>query len=860
MRQRAPRRQQRGIALWLLLVALAMAGSYAWYSSSNSSFNRAHQDSQLAIRMARAKDAVIAYAVLDDKRPGRLLCPDMLGDGTSPLLARDNCDANHGGMPWKTLDLEAHDDNHGTPLQLAVYSLFSGDRPNVPLNSDTDPGLTLTAADGANLGDIAGLVIAPRGALDPANADGDNSYRAGRSNADGDNDLILPIGRWELMAAVEKRVANEVKSCLDQHAASAANTAHRTPWPAPFSATDREGKAGSRFGRVPLTEPGSGVDAALSNNIGKLTRALNTLSTAPDASQQMLALQSLGALLLEARNLFDAIFGIANQLKQAADAADTRLQQIDSAIKRAVANARISRSEGGGIRTLVTDTETVLAALPTLLGKLGIDPLPWELERQRNTLLAAGSATPLLDSTRYLEQLLWATSTPRTADILPRLEAARAVATTARIDAENAARAGSDTTLASARASAGTLGDAIKALQLGIEASRVSELASTVALWNAPLGALQANLQAAPDAANLAPLKAALIDTKAFVDSIVTGIPDVIAARAAAASALASLLAASAASPPDYAALATDTGAQLALDNLASAITANEAVNNNVSQTSLAALLAAYQSARTTFVDRDTASSRPRQSDLVPFAQALDDATVDIDLWAKIISANAALIAPQAKAAPTSDTADARILDGSAYKTAADALTGITGKNKTQQLLQAYLDRQNAANLDEAKRALSETVARVNTLLANAAQLDKLLAGTTATASPITWLASRCDFLLTNADSWWNTQQWAGTLFYQVGHPLQAMPGTLSVNGAGAYRRVAIAAGHALPPPLPPPLNPPPPTAQNRAIASVANFFEGGNAHASRDGDATVPAADFTAVPPSANFNDRLAY
>lgn len=47
------------------------------------------------------------------------------------------------------------------------------------------------------------------------------------------------------MAAVEKRVANELKSCLSQHALSSANTDHRYPWPAPLNAISFQGKSGS---------------------------------------------------------------------------------------------------------------------------------------------------------------------------------------------------------------------------------------------------------------------------------------------------------------------------------------------------------------------------------------------------------------------------------------------------------------------------------------------------------------------------------------------------------------------------------------------------------------------------------------
>ncbi|WP_205629850.1 hypothetical protein, partial [Dechloromonas denitrificans] len=795
MTRHAPFASQRGVALWMLLVLLAMAGSYTWYSSSNSRFSRVHQDSQLLIRMARAKEAVIAYAVLDDKRPGRLLCPDLIGDGVSPLLSRDDCDAYRGGLPWKTLDLEHSHDSHGMPLQLVIYRFFGGDRASPPLNSDTSALLTLIATDGSSHDDIAGLIIAPRGALDPDNADTNDVYQAGSSTADGNNDIILAITRQELMAAVEKRVANEVRSCLEQHASSAANSDHRYPWPAPFSASNREGKAGSLFGRVPTTQPGSGPEAALQNSIAKLTLARTTLSMASDANQQLTALQGMGAALLEARNLFDAIFGTANQLKQAADAARGQLQLIDSSIDTAILNNRISVTEGLDIRSLTGNTDPLFDPLPELLAKLGIDVMPWALSHQVTSLDTATNASERLLASDAAKQLLAATVTPRL-DIVPALTTASTAASLAYDYAAGAVMSPSDAgKQALAQTAAAALSTALKALRDSIEASRVSVLSSTVSLWIGPISSLQTTLQGEQNTGNLNALSAQLSSTKAAVDAILTGVPNVTTRRNNASSALASAILATQATPANYGQIdSASTTATSALTSLATAIAANEQVDNNVSHTSLNAVLVTYETARTNFTLQDTATPRPRQADITPYADLLGSAAVNVDLWAKIIADNAALIAPQAKAntvAAGTDPAKASVLDSSAYKTASDALSSITGKNESLQLLQAYIDNQTAANLASATTAIGETSALINTLLGQASQLDTLFSGTTASAAPIVWLTSRCDFLLPNVATWWKGNQWANTLFYQISHPLQAMPGKLTVNGAGSHRLVA---------------------------------------------------------------------
>lgn len=875
MTRHAPFASQRGVALWMLLVLLAMAGSYTWYRTANSQVGRAQQDSRLAATLARAKEALLARAVTDDNRPGSLPCPDLItnspglsnipGDGKADMFALTQCPSYVGWLPWVTLDLPELTDDSGSRLWYVLAPALRDDDNAQPINSDTPPGLTV---DGNN-NEIVALIIAPRrplaGQNRPSNApvdylDGENgngndhTYVTGPAS-DSFNDSMLVITRQELMAAVEKRVANEVRSCLDQHASSAANSDHRYPWPAPFSASNREGRANSLFGRVPTTQPGSGPEAALQNSIAKLSLAQTSLSTSTDANQQLTALQGLSAALLEARNLFDAIFGTANQLKQAADAARGQLQLIDSSIDTATMAYGISRSEGADIRALTGSTDPLFDPLPELLAKLGIDVMPWALSRQATSLDNAANAGERLLAANATVLLLAATSTART-DIIPSLTAASSAATLAYDYAASAVMSPSDASKqARAQSAATALSGALQALRNSIEASRVSVLSSTVSLWIAPLSSLQTTLQGTQNAGNVNALGSKLSSTKLTVDAILSGVPNVVSSRNNASSALASAILATQATPANYAQIDSATSAvTAALSALTAAIAANEQVDNNVSHSSLNAVLADYATARTNFTTQDTADPRPPKADITPYADLLGSAAVNVDLWAKIIADNAALIAPQAKAnalAAGTDPAQASVLDSSAYKTAANALTSITGKNESLQLLQAYIDNQTAANLASTTTAIGETNALLSTLLGQASQLDTQLSGTTASAAPIVWLASRCDFLLPNVATWWKGNQWANTLFYQISHPLQAMPGQLTVNGAGSHRLLAIAAGRVLPPGAP---------TQNHAVASVVNFLEGGNAHLSRDADATAPVTTFTSAPPSATFNDRLAY
>ncbi len=847
MKQHAPLTAQRGVALWMLLILVAMAGGYAFYRSANSQFTRSESDAGLAISLARAKEAVIAYAVLDDQRPGRLLCPDLIGDGISPLLSRDDCDSYIGNLPWKTLDVRDIQDDHGTPLQLAVYRLFGGDRPTPPINSDTPTAMRLTAADGSVNNDVVAAIIAPRGALDPANSDGDDDFQVGRSSTDGDNDVIAVITRQELMAAAEKRVANEVRSCLDGHAAASANTDHRYPWPAPLSVTNYQGKANSLFGRVPTTQPTAGPEAALKSTIAKLTRSVNQLSLAPDASQQMSALYALSDGLLQARNLFDAIFLKANQLKQLADDAYNQLHGVELAVASAATNGRISRREGTTIRSLSATPDSPLNALADEISQLGVDVLPWQVSQYSTKLGQASTAADFASLTLDVRKLLYATTTSRP-DISPSLIAAQTSASLA-CDPTNPIAPACDGSLA--MAAAGDLINALNTLQSSVENSRVSVLSHDVSAYSTPLTSLNNALGAAPTIENLNALLAALDSTRAAISDITTGVPGVVTARNSASAAFDGAIAAIQSSLPDYAAIGASTSAAIAsVTTLASSIASNEQVDNNLTHTSLRAAITTYESQRTAFTQLDTASPRPVQATITPFALALGDATVNLEIWAKSISDNASLVAPLAKANPVatgSNPGSASVLDTSAYKIANDALTSITGKNESVALLQIYIDTPNTTTATGAIAALGETTTLVNTLLNAANALDNSLASTNASAFPMVWQSSRCDFLLPTATSWWTKNAWASTLFYQISNVSMSAPGKLRVNAAGTYRLVTLAAGRAL-------------GAQDRATPNTASFLEGINADPTRDGDATAPVPDFTATTPSATFNDRLAY
>ena len=869
MKRHAPPAEQRGVALWMLLILVAMAGGYAFYRSANSQFSKTGQEAKIATALVRAKEALLARAVTDDNRPGSLPCPDLVtnsqglnnipGDGKADMFAMTQCPSYVGWLPWVTLDLPELTDDAGTRLWYVLSPALKDDDSAHPINSDTTMALEV---DGNS--DIAALIIAPRAPLgsqtrpsnnpadylDGENGNGNDHKYATGPRSDNFNDVVLVITRQELMAAVEKRVANEVNSCLNQHAASSANTDHRYPWPAPLSASGFQGKENSFFGRVPTTQPGSGPEAALKSTIAKLTLTASQLGNASDASQQLVALNALGETIAQARNLFDAIFFAANKLKQVADEADNLLLGIDSAVDLAVTNGRISVTEGRTIRTLTAATDSTLESLRNLTAELGVDVMPWQLTQLANTLGASSTSTALLNSTQATLSLLNATTAAHPL-ALASLATAQATAAVAYQAALASSSSPSNLTLLnSAKAAANALSSEIISLGGKIEASRVNVLASEASVYKTPIESANAALRSAPSTNNLKTLQAALAATKAAVTGIVSGVPDVSTARSNALSSLETAESAAAAPQANYELV--DAGATTAiakLDALVTSISNNQLIDNNVTHTSLIAAISTYNARRTEFTQVDTASPRPVQKSITPYANLLGTAAVDIDIWAKIISANAALVAPLAKANPVSantDPSQAVVLDNSAYKLASDALASITGKNESASLLQAYINGPSAANQAKAIVALAETTALVSSLLAAANVLDNPLSGTTASAFPIVWQSSRCDFMLPTAN-WWSSNQWANSVFYQISNATMTQPGKLTVNSAGTHRVVTLVAGRAL-------------AGQTRGPLNVSVFLEGINADPSRNGDASSPTSAFTSAPPSATFNDRLAY
>lgn len=101
------------------------------------------------------------------------------------------------------------------------------------------------------------------------------------------NDKLMYVTIDELMPLIEKRIAREVKACLDEYAAAPVPSngnqpSNKYPWPAPVSdTTNYTGVVGTLFGRIPA---GPNVNTSSGSvYITDFTNALDTLQTSLNA-------------------------------------------------------------------------------------------------------------------------------------------------------------------------------------------------------------------------------------------------------------------------------------------------------------------------------------------------------------------------------------------------------------------------------------------------------------------------------------------------------------------------------------------------------------------------------------------------
>lgn len=258
-----------------MLVIVLLGTSYFVISALNSHNPTARRQYLNVQSLQRAKAALVAWSVArgssaGNGRPGELPCPDTSPPGgVNEGLEVSPCAGGAiGRLPWRTLGIERTTDADGEPLWYSPDPAFLNAASNAgPINSDTRASRLVYSSDGTGVftrpGEEAAAVIFAPGNLLPGqtritSADqisatnylesvippnvtqaASNSSPLGPNiqgpitGSDGTiilNDQLLVLHASELIAAAERRVAQQLQSDFRD----ALSHMHVLPFPAKF--------------------------------------------------------------------------------------------------------------------------------------------------------------------------------------------------------------------------------------------------------------------------------------------------------------------------------------------------------------------------------------------------------------------------------------------------------------------------------------------------------------------------------------------------------------------------------------------------------------------------------------------------
>lgn len=260
-------RKQRGAVLMVMLVILIVGAAALLLNSLSKTTLRLAHDKITADALAQAKEALIGYAA-NSSTPGQLPCPENTGSIGYPLegQAKSSCSLPAiGRLPWRTLGLGPLRDSNG---ELLWYVISPGFRTS-PINSDTPAQLTVDGIPNSAVAIVfsAGSPINGQShpPLAPGTAPDITQYLELSNNVFNNtsfistgpsgtfNDRLLPITHNDLFSVVERRVAAEVKQCLNEYATNPLNMG-RYPWATPVTDfTNYLDNTNQLFGRIPNT-------------------------------------------------------------------------------------------------------------------------------------------------------------------------------------------------------------------------------------------------------------------------------------------------------------------------------------------------------------------------------------------------------------------------------------------------------------------------------------------------------------------------------------------------------------------------------------------------------------------------------
>lgn len=332
------RHKQHGAALMVMLVIMTMGTAAFLVSALNSSGLRIEQNKNSSQILARTKEVVMGKMLAGGggQRPGDLPYPDRLIEATPNYDGNtDSCPALQiaptptgclGRLPWRSpLHLPMTSPSENDPTGFMPWYAVSANLVDPVgvifnselLNSAPHTWLTVRDTNGNVLSNrVAFVVIVPGTAINgqsrpsSPNLGGSNQYLdsiivpntctipciAGTySNADTDDEFIMgenPIYSFndkliyvtidELMPLIEKRIAREVKNCLDDYAIT---SAEKYPWATPISDLAYATTQATYFGRIPATPTVMITNPTLTTLLNNIQATLNNLQSAETACQ-----------------------------------------------------------------------------------------------------------------------------------------------------------------------------------------------------------------------------------------------------------------------------------------------------------------------------------------------------------------------------------------------------------------------------------------------------------------------------------------------------------------------------------------------------------------------------------------------
>ena len=376
-------RKQHGAVLMVMLVIVVLGAAAILVNSLSSTGLRIERDKITVDALVQAKEALIGMALTYSDYPGGLPCPDTNNDGEANAGGTTGCPQYIGRLPWKTMGLPDLRDSAGERLWYTLSRNVRRYDSVRPLNSETTGTLNITGTYTAN--NLMAIVFAPGSPLQtqsrsatqtapctttdtPPSTEFENmcatNYLEGSNanlskeanpvaginpnqsyqNANAAipfNDQLIFITHDQLFPLVEKRIAREVKSCLDSYAGAHANT---YPWAVPVTDDNYAGVTNTLFGRLPnSSDP---LVSALLNALAELQLALNNYS-AGDAST-VIALLNAGIALETAAinahgNQSILSSSVTNQVNQTGDKAQN-LANLQGGVTKAEVQSEIDQA------------------------------------------------------------------------------------------------------------------------------------------------------------------------------------------------------------------------------------------------------------------------------------------------------------------------------------------------------------------------------------------------------------------------------------------------------------------------------------------------------------------------------------